>query len=1033
MKHKSRIITTGLLAAAFMLSAQVSVAQEDAGVRRTPKFKTEFKAAAIKAPAKAVAKSMAALTVPFTETFDIDPGYESWGYYDRLDHPSGAINHFKWEDGSMHVYALTPSGTNDGGYDSWLITPGIRLEKGKIYEWSADCWGDKRYNGGSFERFELAIGDQQVPEALTKQLTDGFVIVEKWTATDCHTETLNFSVDADGIYYIGIHAQNVKDNWEHHGSYMNFYFDNISLTTAAVISAPAMVEDLVVVPDINGARSVEISFTTPAKNIADEAITSLDEVEILRDNESIHTFAAPAVGTKLTFTDTTPADGEHTYTVLSKNAGGTSLPTSAVTFVGFSNPSTPEQAWIVEDADTPGKVHVSWTPVTTDVNGKIFPEGTVKYYIACEDYVMRHNYEGTSIEYMANTDNVQHFVYYGVFAQTDFYGYSNDYARTQTIPVGPHDTAPFIDSFSDGNTDYSWCNDGDMSVYGTGWGIAENIGDPLVDWCFEPYDDDNGCLSAGCNKGGEYTWMCTGKIDLSPLSDPYLSFAMFTWPFYGRPDTFSVYAREVGETDWTLQADYSTEVNAGELDGWKRFFVPIPQYKGKMIQIAFKYTMGNHYYGFLDQIRLINVPDNDLAATGIDVAVTAATGEEHPVVVTVENTGRNMQNAYTVELYVNGKAVQSQPGQELWLGEKATYTFTNTLGVENPRNSVYKAHVSLSGDADATNDFSADAPVTLIHPNYPAVADLHGAKNADGTHTLSWTMPDTSNPIPNSSFDSFEAYKSFIIDEVGPWFVRDNDYRPNYPIENLTFTNNGEQFAYIVMDGHDVYKDALYGHSGRKSLAAMPSMLDLNDDWLISPLLYGGAQTVSFWARSVDPIVAGHESFEFLVSSTDRVSGSFTRIDEVPEVPQEWTKYTYDIPFGTAYFAIRCVSENKFIFMVDDIEYISDETGLPDLTFGGYNVYRDGVKLNEAPIAANSYTAAADGADHIYNVTAVYAAGESRFSNAYNTDPSSVAEIVIDENAPVEYYNLQGMRVDCPATGVYIMRQGSRAAKIYVK
>jgi len=35
-----------------------------------------------------------------------------------------------------------------------------------------------------------------------------------------------------------------------------------------------------------------------------------------------------------------------------------------------------------------------------------------------------------------------------------------------------------------------------------------------------------------------------------------------------------------------------------------------------------------------------------------------------------------------------------------------------------------------------------------------------------------------------------------------------------------------------------------------------------------------------------------------------------------------------------------------------------------------------------------------------------------------------------DVNAPVEYYNLQGIRVDNPGTGIYIRRQGSRAEKI---
>lgn len=39
----------------------------------------------------------------------------------------------------------------------------------------------------------------------------------------------------------------------------------------------------------------------------------------------------------------------------------------------------------------------------------------------------------------------------------------------------------------------------------------------------------------------------------------------------------------------------------------------------------------------------------------------------------------------------------------------------------------------------------------------------------------------------------------------------------------------------------------------------------------------------------------------------------------------------------------------------------------------------------------------------------------------------------IDENAPVEYFNLQGVRVAEPANGLYIKRQGNKATKVLVK
>ncbi|MDE5727997.1 MAG: hypothetical protein K2H94_07750, partial [Duncaniella sp.] len=52
------------------------------------------------------------------------------------------------------------------------------------------------------------------------------------------------------------------------------------------------------------------------------------------------------------------------------------------------------------------------------------------------------------------------------------------------------------------------------------------------------------------------------------------------------------------------------------------------------------------------------------------------------------------------------------------------------------------------------------------------------------------------------------------------------------------------------------------------------------------------------------------------------------------------------------------------------------------------------------------------------------------FLNILPADLSSVSEIAVDENAPVEYYNLQGMRVENPANGLFIKRQGSKVTKV---
>lgn len=46
---------------------------------------------------------------------------------------------------------------------------------------------------------------------------------------------------------------------------------------------------------------------------------------------------------------------------------------------------------------------------------------------------------------------------------------------------------------------------------------------------------------------------------------------------------------------------------------------------------------------------------------------------------------------------------------------------------------------------------------------------------------------------------------------------------------------------------------------------------------------------------------------------------------------------------------------------------------------------------------------------------------------------TSIAGIEADENAPVEYYNLQGIRVAEPENGLYIVRQGNKVSKKFIR
>lgn len=150
--------------------------------------------------------------------------------------------------------------------------------------------------------------------------------------------------------------------------------------------------------------------------------------------------------------------------------------------------------------------------------------------------------------------------------------------------------------------------------------------------------------------------------------------------------------------------------------------------------------------------------------------------------------------------------------------------------------------------------------------------------------------------------------------------------------------------------------------------------------------------------------------------------------------------------------------------MVDDTNYGITLTGdnielYSDYSMGylldGDGGYSTGIVYDESGTATNlnylfiyygMYSTltptVADGVrtyDGMINFTGFLDSGDdSPYYYAYFsfTDPTydSIKSVTTnDENAPVEYYNLQGMRISNPENGIFIRRQGSKTSKVTIK
>ncbi len=178
----------------------------------------------------------------------------------------------------------------------------------------------------------------------------------------------------------------------------------------------------------------------------------------------------------------------------------------------------------------------------------------------------------------------------------------------------------------------------------------------------------------------------------------------------------------------------------------------------------------------------------------------------------------------------------------------------------------------------------------------------------------------------------FEACQDWASEDFNPaWTTVDADGAPlggwsqfSYPLLRQTagfLVFNPSLTEPSLLDALPEYAAA---HGGERYGASIYSYQGVaNNDWLISPKLRlpeEGAK-MEFYVKSFSSDY-GLESYNIYVSATDNNLASFEKIGQTRQAPDAWTLVQVDLG-GYAgkdvYVAIQCVSQDIFMFMVDDI------------------------------------------------------------------------------------------------------------------
>lgn len=975
------------------------------------------------APAKSNSVTLGSVVPPYVNHFDsadalsgytiIDGNNDGkvWAYYQGAN---GA-------DGKPGAARMTYN--TNLAMDDWMITPPLKLEGGKAYMVTFYAAN----NGATYpERVEAKWGSAPTVAGMTNVLVEPTDI----TGNKVYMELGGYIIpEADGIYYVGIHGISDEDTYY-------LYVDDLTVSAPSVTTVPGLATDLAVANDPAGTGKATITFKAPAKTMGGETLASITKIELSRDGNVIKTFDAPVPGAELSHEDTAET-GTHTYSVQAFNADGAGEVASVTAFVGIDKPGAPENVQIVETANL-GEVTISWDAVTVDQNGNAINSALVKYLVAERvttgwTPIFETPISATTYTVQAVPAGEQDFVQYAVFAVTD--GGTGTGAPADMIPVGtPYEGME--ESFANGSINH---------ILGTGFSASEGSWSIYTDSDIanvSSQDGDNGYAGMSGRYLDSSSALFTGKISLENAVNPGVSFYAYNIVVEdGDPDDneIQLYVKEPAAAEWTaLGAPYVMSQITND-EGWALVTASLAAYKGKVIQVRFQATTKVYVNTFIDNIKIGDMLENDIHARAISAPSKVKAGDDYEAAVTVNNNGTKDATAFTIKLFADGEQVAAKTVDALTAGTATTETFTLNMHALAEEPVVLHAEVEFAADEKQDNNKTAEVTVTPQISKLPAVTDLKGEADENGKAHLTWSEPDLNAAPAETGVVDFEDAESFAHEYEG-WTFIDADGKPVGGVQNLDIPglNPGEtltsffvfDFAYAAVSDNANFA----AHSGTKYLASFFNYNPQNgmvDDWAISPLLDGSAQTITFFAKSFSSDYP--DSFDFLYSTTGTETSDFILVGSKKNISTTWTEYSFEVPAGALYFAVRNHDTDAFMLMLDDFTF-APAGASAELSIAGYDVYRDGVKITTEPTGETEFTDAdATDGDHTYVVVAVYDKGISKGSNAVTVSTTGIADITVD-SADAEYFNMQGIRVANPEAGqLYIRRQGGRAAKVMVK
>ncbi len=956
-----------------------------------------------------------------------------------------------WKIGVTTSYTacMAPNSTDVEAMDDWLFTPALALQGGEDYTLSLDMG----FQGSKVKRMLVEVCIGSAPEAMTTVLKTIEIPVK-----DMATYTAEMTIPATGTYYIGIHAVT---------PYADCEAGSLKLSSVALkagieekVDLPAAGSlDVAVFP--KGELKAHVTYVAPTLTTEGAPLEKIAKVVIVNRWYE-----------KFEYTDVTPGQtielDVDLFSGMSNNrveatayaadsrgnlyAGEAALVTGILG--GLDNPLTPQNIKAVLSADRKS-VTVSWDAVgEVGENGGYVDPAKVEYYIfdAFGSYYDPALAVTTETSYTFDYSNATEpdFIAYQVTAGMEETYYSLA-GNSNILTYGPALKMPFKESFADGYYESVWVSDLNSSrdlMVGTVTDnyLQTNADDPDAEPEYlNSQDGDNGFFYfLPMNKDDLYGLMSL-PVSLDGAVNPALEFYA-----QGKGSVIDVM---VGPSIDEMQVVRTIDFMQTPTDGWTLFSTPLTDFipAGAVnfeLRLRAVHNDDEHTWSIpLDNIRVRDILSHNLTVASLTAPATVSTTEPFSITAIVENNGSLASTPAAASLKLGDAEVATAEVPALAPGERAVLSFEQQASVTSPETLAYTLTVDYAPDM-LPADNTATATATVNFPAHPAPESL--VAEADGSAVkLSWMAPSLEGMTdPVMVEDGFETYDNFAYDSFGDWTCYDLDGAANYTFLGDKYTNPYATMpmAFQVFNAYnaglsdDTIEYDAKPHSGETMLVSW-SCSSYNANVLASPRLSGRAQTITFWAKSFS--ISYGEEITIYASTTGcavadfrevpaaDIEGEFVTVRGVKCVPEEWTQYSVSLPEGTTHFAILMDSYDTYALYLDDFTFEAAAALPADTQIVGYNVYRDGSKINAEPVAEPMYidTPDAEGS-YAYSVSAVYNNAESRLCPDARVDftPSGIQAVEADAQQAV-YYDLQGMRVAKPQSGQVLIRVTAQGAE----